>query len=436
MNIQSVTNHPLAISCVIIFIISYIFVTTEEFTELNKSKPVVLCAGLIWALIGIILLSEPQQHPLLLNAINFNLTEYIDLFMFLVVTIVYVNALEDQHLFVWIRNQLTQYGFSYHKCFWLTGAIAFILSSVLNNLTTAMLLYAVIMAIGKDQPKFLAISAIHIVVASNAGGVFDPFGDITTLMVWQHGILGFISFLKLGIPAIVSYIIPAVFMSFAIPKGKPEKMGASVHLKKGTPIIIFLFALTLLTAVIFRQYLDLLPSLGMTTGLGYLWLYDVIHASKNKLSDVRVRKIFSEQWDTLLFFYGVMVSVGGLATLGYLQLLSNLIYPENHSIGPYTATTIANTAVGIISALVDNIPIMFAILTMKPDMSNGQWLLVTLTSGIGGSLLAVGSAAGVALLGQSKGAYTFMKHLRWMPIILLGYVAAVMTHLIINRGLF
>ena len=114
------------------------------------------------------------------------------------------------------------------------------------------------------------------------------------------------------------------------------------------------------------------------------------------------------EWDTLLFFYGVVLCVGGLGFIGYLGMVSEIMY------GDWGATR-ANIAVGVISALIDNIPLMFAVLSMEPEMSQGQWLLVTLTAGVGGSLLSIGSAAGVALMGQARGHYTFIGHLKWTP---------------------
>jgi Na+/H+ antiporter NhaD/arsenite permease-like protein len=137
------------------------------------------------------------------------------------------------------------------------------------------------------------------------------------------------------------------------------------------------------------------------------------------------RKIAKAEWDTLLFFYGVILCVGGLGQFGYLAMASNFMY---HDLG---ATT-ANVMVGILSAIVDNIPVMFAVLTMDPQMSHGQWLLVTLTAGVGGSLLSIGSAAGVALMGSARGIYTFGQHLKWTWAIALGYAASILVHLWIN----
>jgi len=146
--------------------------------------------------------------------------------------------------------------------------------------------------------------------------------------------------------------------------------------------------------------------------------------SKSSAFDV-FSHIAGSEWDTLFFFYGVILSVSGLGFMGYLSMTSELIYGE---LGP----TYANILVGIISAIVDNIPVMFAILNMNPEMGQTQWLLVTLTAGVGGSLLSVGSAAGVALMGQAKGSYSFMSHLKWTPVISLGYFASIYVHLVLN----
>jgi Na+/H+ antiporter NhaD/arsenite permease-like protein len=140
-------------------------------------------------------------------------------------------------------------------------------------------------------------------------------------------------------------------------------------------------------------------------------------------------KVANLEWDTLLFFYGVMVAVGGLSFIGYLTVASQVLYV---GLDP----TVANVMVGIASAFIDNGTIMLAVLTMAPDISQGQWLLVTLTAGVGGSLLAVGSAAGVGLMGQAKGIYTFTSHLKWTPAIALGYLASIAVHFLLNGRYF
>ncbi|NMD07103.1 MAG: sodium:proton antiporter, partial [Phyllobacteriaceae bacterium] len=185
----------------------------------------------------------------------------------------------------------------------------------------------------------------------------------------------------------------------------------------------------------FKNFLGLQPALGMMLGLGYLqvWSYFLQRKGKRAENSDMVLNSFKQiervEWDTLLFFFGIIFAVGGLGVIGYLSLANQYLYGVW---GP----TAANVAVGVLSAIVDNIPIMFAILTMDPQMSHGQWLLVTLTAGVGGSLLSIGSAAGVALMGLANGKYTFSSHLRWTWAIALGYAASIAVHLVINAGKF
>ena len=156
----------------------------------------------------------------------------------------------------------------------------------------------------------------------------------------------------------------------------------------------------------------------------YLMSYSIVHKTEETKFDF-LRKVSKAEWDTLLFFFGIILSVGGLGFIGYLSAVSEYLYVD---LGP----TYANTLVGILSAIVDNIPVMFAVITMNPVMNLDQWLLVTLTTGVGGSLLSIGSAAGVALMGQARGYYTFFGHLKWTPVISLGYFASIYTHILLS----
>ncbi len=325
--------------------------------------------------------------------------------------------------------------------FWLTGILAFFISPIADNLTTALIMCAVILAVGEGQPKFVAIGCVNIVVGANAGGAFSPFGDITTLMVWQKGILDFATFFNLFLPSVVNFVIPAAIMQFAIPTGSPAKAeGDLVAMKIGGLVIVVLFLCTIVTAVCFHNFLHLPPVFGMMTGLAYLKFFGYYLRQKGKAeidkSDMPTSnvvgddfdifdKIAKAEWDTLFFFYGVILAVGGLGFIGYLGMTSEFMYGE-------LGATTANILVGVLSAIVDNIPVMFAVLTMNPQMDQLQWLLVTLTAGVGGSLLSIGSAAGVALMGQARGQYTFFGHLKWTPVIALGYGASIWVHFLVN----
>jgi NhaD family Na+/H+ antiporter len=427
------TFHPAGYLALLIFVVAYAFVVSEELTKMRKSKPVMLAAGLIWALIGIVYAANGQGEAAEAAARHV-LLDYGELLLFLLVAITYVNTLEERRVFLGLRAWLVSMGLGYRQLFWLTGILSFFLSSVLDNLTTALIMGAVVLAVGAGSRTFVTLGCINVVVAANAGGAFSPFGDITTLMVWQKGELQFWEFFRLFVPSAVNYLVPAFLMQYGLPRTRPEQVEERVRLKPGANGVMLAFAATIATAVSFRNFLHLPPALGMMLGLGYLQIYSYFlqRAARRRQNEDLVLDAFKEvariEWDTLLFFFGIIFAVGGLGVMGYLSLASTYLYVD---MGP----TFANIAVGVLSAIIDNIPLMFAVLTMDPSMSDGQWLLVTLTAGVGGSLLSVGSAAGVALMGLAQGRYTFFGHLRWTWAIAAGYGASILAHFWINGAL-
>ncbi len=575
---------------IFLFVAAYTLVPLENNIHLRKSKPVLFAAGIIWVLLAIAYIKIGDTHSAH-EAIKHNLLEYAELFLFLLSAMTYINSMEERNVFQALRAWLVTRGFSLRMIFWITGLLAFFISPVADNLTTALLMGAVVMAVAGDNIKFVALACINIVIAANAGGAFSPFGDITTLMVWQKGKVDFHEFFAIFLPAAVNWLVPAIVMSLAVGKEPPKQVKDQVRVKFGGFVIIGLFLFTIITAVCFHNFLHLPPAAGMMLGMAYLGAFsyyikryegrsemydgilgtgtdltylpltrlverkvsiekfmdrmpeptfaidrdhvithwnqamedltgfkaeDMIGTSnqwkpfyprkrpamadliidykpeaiigehykqgyrKNPnvedaydssaffpqlgdsgkwitfsalpLKDINgrmigavevlqdftsqkksvahfdiMKRIAQAEWDTLLFFYGVILCVGGLAQFGYLAAVSKFLY---HDLG----ATWANTMVGVLSAIVDNIPVMFAVLTMSPEMSHGQWLLVTLTAGVGGSLLSIGSAAGVALMGTARGKYTFGAPLKWTPVIALGYAASILVHLLVNAS--
>ncbi|AXY02508.1 sodium:proton antiporter [Vibrio alfacsensis] len=446
-------NSTVGYAALILFTIAYILVMLEEYLQMRKSKPVLLAAGLIWILIGYTF-AQHNQAEIAKAALEHNLLEYAELLLFLLVAMTYINAMEERRLFDALQAWMVGKGFNFKKLFWITGGLAFVISPIADNLTTALLMCAVVMKVSGDNPRFVNLACINIVIAANAGGAFSPFGDITTLMVWQAGHVNFIEFLPLFVPSLINYLIPAFIIAMFVPNAKPNTVHEHIELKRGARRIVGLFILTIATAVSFHAVLHFPPVIGMMMGLAYLQFFGYFlrktlkHSLAKKAAmaiangdDYALKRLGSvvpfdvfnrisrAEWDTLLFFYGVVMCVGGLSLLGYLGLVSNVMYTEWNPIW-------ANVMVGILSAIVDNIPVMFAVLTMEPSMSMGNWLLVTLTAGVGGSLLSIGSAAGVALMGAARGQYTFFGHLKWAPVIALGYIASIAAHLWMNGSLF
>ncbi|BAN68682.1 Na+:H+ antiporter NhaD family [endosymbiont of unidentified scaly snail isolate Monju] len=452
------TSHWAGYLSVGIFILAYALVIGEESLHLRKSKPVIVAAGIIWTLVAIVFSQAGDTHTAE-EAVRHNLLEFAELFLFLLAAMTYINTMEERGVFDTLRIWLISRGFSLRTIYWLTGLLAFFISPVADNLTTALLMATVAMAVGGSNHRFVVVACINIVVAANAGGAFSPFGDITTLMVWQKGMVAFHEFFALFIPSVVNWLVPAAIMSVVVSKEQPEPVQAGeAPLKHGAWVVVGLFVLTIVMAVSAHNFLHMPPVLGMMTGLGFLKFYG--YYLKRRGSRIEEREHPGEQglgiegepeaptahdrgdahfnifhameraeWDTLMFFYGIILCVGGLGTLGYLGLVSELMYTD-------LGATTANILVGVLSAIVDNIPVMFAVLAMGPDMSHGQWLLVTLTAGVGGSLLSIGSAAGVAVMGQARGIYTFFAHMKWTWAIALGYIASIWVHFVLNEHLF
>lgn len=461
------TRHWAGVLSLIVFALAYLLVIGEEKLHLRKSKPVIVAAGIIWMLVGLAYVRAGDSETAA-AALRSNVAEYAELFLFVMVAMTFVSLMEERKLFDAMRSWLIRKRLSLRAIFWITGLMSFFISSQLDNLTTALVMGTVVLTVGRGYPKFIAISCISVVVAANAGGAWSPFGDITTLMVWQSGKVSFFEFYRLFIPSLVNWLVPALFMQFGIPKARPEADDEVVQVRRGGYGTLALFGFTIVMAVSAYNLLKLPPFIGMTSGLGLLMLYGYYLKQTHRPVPIpvepplgaRLRRgvpvaalaatpsgamaaasaqvVFEDpepfdifatirkaEWDTLLFFYGIILCVGGLAFIGYLNNMSELLYTG-------LGTTPANVMVGIISAFVDNIPVMFAVLNMNPAMDISQWLLVTMTAGVGGSMLSIGSAAGVGLMGQSKGQYTFLSHLRWTWAIALGYAASIWVHLLIN----
>ena len=458
----TVVNSPLDLTrswagyfSLVIIVLVYVGAMVEDLTFLKKSKPMLFGASLIWLAI-LIVYREHGDTTLAVQAFRDNLMAYMELLLFIMVSMTYLNVMEDMRLFDALRLRLLGLNLGYRPLFWITGLLVFLMSTVVNGLTSGLLMGAVIIAVGRDSPRFVSLACLNIVIACNAGGSFSPLGGISTLFVWQKGVLRFTEFFTLFLPCLVNYLVPACLMYFAVPRNKPQMTSETVALPRGARRIVLLFGLTIVLTVIFNMKLDLPPVAGMMAGLSLLQLFNYYLLSSEEhevphFQETTPEAIFQEaerirderreqsfvlfdqigrlDWDTLLFFYGAMVGIGGLGFIGYLDAISTWLYGQH-------SPTLANIMIGLSSAFVDNGTLMFAVLTMHPDLPLGQWLLVTLTLGVGGSLLAIGSAPGIGLLGIAKGQYSFGSHMKWFPAILLGYFAAVGVHFLVNARYF
>ena len=424
------------------FVLAYLLVIFEEKIHMRKSKPVIFIGCFMWMIIGLYeaMHGGGHSHEYVKELIG----EIGELFFFLLAAMTYINTLDERNVFKALRSWLLSKGLGFRQLFWATGGITFFLSPLADNLTSALLMSTVALAVSGGNSKFIVPAFVNIVVAANAGGAWSPFGDITTLMVWTSGKVETLQFSYLMLPSIVNWLVPAFIMFFFIPKTKPDESSEKVEMKPGAKIVIALGIITVATAVSFHQFFNLPPFLGMMFGLSFLMMhgyYLKLWGEKKWLKSMGIsedrrnynrfdifKKMEGVEFDTLLFFFGVLTAVGALQYIGYLALASNSLYGN---LGPTTS----NIIIGVLSAIVDNIPVMYAVLKMDPTMALDQWLLITLTAGVGGSLLSVGSAAGVAVMGVDRTNYTFMAHLKWAPAIAAGYVASIICWWLVTPGL-
>lgn len=435
-------RHWSAWLALLFFGVSYTFVVLEEKTHLRKSIPMIVAAGVLWILVSV----SPVLREVAGERLRNNILEFAELFLFILAAVTFVNTMEERQVFDVMRGWLIRKGLTLRGIFWATGGIAFLMSPIADNLTTTLVMGAVAISVGGNVPRFVVPACINIVVAANAGGAFSPFGDITTLMVWQKGHVQFTEFFALFLPSLVNWLIPALIMSRAVPRDKPEVPSEVAALLPGARVVVALFLATIVATVVFHNLFHLPAAIGMMTGFGVLHLYSHLlrRALRTPSPEGEVEQILGGiddgprkdsfdvfrllarvEWDTLMFFYGVILCVGALGAFGFLHSAASSTYG---SLGP----TWTNVGVGLASAVFDNIPLMAAILTVSPELNHSQWLLVTLTAGVGGSLLSVGSAAGVALMGQARGIYTFGSHLKWTWAVALGYAASIWLHVMLN----
>ncbi len=411
-------GHPFGWLLLALFVAGYYFIATEENYHIDKAKPALFTGTFMFVLIGFYYALEGLDFTPFEHAVDHLILEIAEIFFFLFVAMTYIEALIERGVFNALRAKLITKGYSYRELFWITGTLAFFISPIADNLTTALILSTVLLTIDGKDKQFLVPSAINVVVAANAGGAWSPFGDITTLMVWTAEKGSFTDFLYLFPASFLGWVVTAYLLSRYVPNRDPLKEGdpiaaEKIEILKGGKMIVAFGALTIALAVIGKQVMHLPPMWGMLFGLSLLQLY-MYFLKKNHKQDVSIFLAMSKiENNTLLFFFGILAAVGALHFIGFLEYAAKLYELFD--------PTIVNIAIGFLSAIVDNVPVMSAVLKANPVLDQAQWMLVTMTAGIGGSLISFGSAAGVGVMGKMAGLYTFSSHFRLAWTVLIGY---------------
>jgi len=355
--VMHLTTEWIGIVVAAIFVIGYYFIATEERYGLNKAKPALFVGTFSFLLIGIYFTLNGLDPKPLHNEMEKLILEIAEIFFFLLVAMTYIETLIERRVFDVLKYKLISRGYSYKKLYWITGMLAFWLSPVADNLTTALILSTVVYTIDKEKKEFLVPSAINIVVAANAGGAWSPFGDITTLMAWTAGKGEFADFVFLFPTSILGYLLTAWLLSRYVPEGEPYfdvNKTEKAELRPGAKTVIYLGIGTIVIAVLGHQFFHFPAMWGMMFGLSVLKIYAYqLKQQKQESFDVFLNMSKIEN-DTLLFFFGILSAVGALHFLGFLEYITKLY----DIIGP----TIGNISVGFISAIIDNVPVMSATL--------------------------------------------------------------------------
>ncbi|RLA81490.1 MAG: sodium:proton antiporter [Epsilonproteobacteria bacterium] len=419
--IPDMTMTWAGMAALVIFVIGYYFVATEEKYEIDKAKPALLMGTFLFMLIAFYYAINGMDMNLVHTQAEHLILEISEIFFFLLVAMTYIETMIHMGVFASLKYKLISRGYTYRQLFWVTGILAFFISPIADNLTTALILSTVLITIEQKNKAFLVPGAINVVVAANAGGAWSPFGDITTLMAWTAGKGTFVDFLYLFPASMLGYAVTAFLLSRVVPNTVPEvdlSNEVKPKMAQGAKIVIFLGLFTIFCAVMSHQILHLPAMWGMMFGLSLLKLYDYRLQRKHGCGFHVFQSMSKIENNTLMFFFGILAAVGALYFIGWLALASVVYDPS--VLGP----TWSNIGVGFLSAIVDNVPVMSAVLKASPEMGLDQWMLVTLTAGVGGSLISFGSAAGVGVMGKLPGIYTFGAHMRYSWMILIGYIVS------------
>ncbi|MEN3322430.1 sodium:proton antiporter NhaD [Mariniflexile soesokkakense] len=424
----------------IAFIIGYIFIAFEHPLKIDKAASAILTGVICWVILVLgqetIFQTTPEPH-FIDEAILHHLGEISQILFFLLGAMTIVELIDTHGGFHIITSKIKTA--NRIKLLWIIGVVTFILSSVLDNLTTTIVMATLLKKLMKDKEDVWFFGGI-VVIAANAGGAWSPIGDVTTIMLWIGGQVTALNIIKeVLLPSIVCLIVPLFVLSF-IKRGeitKSASLDSNNHEQITSPfeasLILWLGVGGLLFVPVFKTLTHLPPFMGILLSLGVLWIVtEIIH--KNKATDHRhnlsvahvIRKVDTP---SVLFFLGILLAVASLQTGGHLIEVAKLL---NDTFGNIY---IINIIIGLISSIVDNVPLVAGAMGMYPlslyPQDHEFWELLAYCAGTGGSTLIIGSAAGVAIMGILKIDFLwYLKKISWLAII--GYLAGVLTYYLIN----
>lgn len=427
---------------IILFVLGYAFIALEHPLKINKSASALLLAVALWSVFA--LFGDGFEHSEIIS----HLGETAEIVFFLLGAMTIVEIIDSHQGFKIITEKINTT--NKRKLLWIISILTFFMSAVLDNLTTAIVMCALLRKLIDDKHDRWFFCGM-VILAANSGGAWSPIGDVTTIMLWIKGnVTAMKIILETFIPSLVSMLVPLTIITFVL-KGevkRPEAIAKSNHdiqiSTKQSNLIFFLGVGSLLFVPVFKTITHLPPYLGIFLGLGVLWVVtEIMHKSNsNNYSKLNVPAVLSKiDMSSILFFVGILMAVACLQTAGHLDLLSKTL----DKIGNIY---IINILIGMISAIVDNVPLVAAAIGMYPAatpemialnpelyhfaVDGAFWEFLAYCAGTGGSLLIIGSAAGVAVMGMEK--IDFIWYLKKISLwALIGYLAGAGVFVIISK---
>lgn len=447
---------------VTVFVLGYAFIATESLTKINKAAIALLMLVGCWTLY----MCDPSQflqlmhpdfvatdHQQMMDKITTIIQEHLGdtstTLFFLMGAMTIVEIVDQNGGFNWVRNVMKTK--SKRALLWRIAFLTFFLSAILDNLTTSIVMIMILRKLVSDH-KDRIIYASLVIIAANSGGAFSPIGDVTTIMLWNKGLITALGVIcEILIPSIISMVIPALIMQFmlkgdlAMPASNETAEASVSDFSSAERKTVFVLGVGgLMFVPVFKAITGLPPFVGILLVLGVLWtatelFYRNLHRSADaEGTQKRVTKLLKRvDMSTILFFLGILMAVSCLAEVGVLQSLGeglNVAFDGNH----YMVTGI----IGVLSSIVDNVPLVAGCMGMYPVAPTGDmavdgvfWQLLAYCAGVGGSMLIIGSAAGVVVMGLEKITFGwYMKHISWIAFV--GYIAGIVSYWFIRTFLY
>lgn len=443
----------LTICIIVAFCVGYLFIALESVTKVNKAAIALLMFAVCWTLL---MFSPESYFPNLTgqdlintvsSAIEHHLGSTSTTLFFLMGAMTIVEIVDQNGGFNWVRSALQTR--SKRALLWRIAFMTFVLSAILDNLTTSIVMVMILRKLVQDHKDRLVYASL-VIIAANSGGAFSPIGDVTTIMLWNKGVItaaGVIS--EIIVPSIISMVVPAFIMQYML-KGElqikeeatnEDSTVAADHLSDSQRKSVFFIGVGgLMMVPVFKAITHLPPFVGILLVLSILWTvtevfyYNLPHESDKEGTGKRVTNLLRNiDMSTILFFLGILMAVACLEQIGVLTTLGkglNVAFNNNH----YIVTGI----IGVLSSIVDNVPLVAGSMGMYPVEAAGDmaidgifWQLLAYCAGVGGSMLIIGSAAGVVVMGLEKITFGwYMKHITWIAFV--GYIAGILSYWVIR----